>query len=168
MNLKNCLKRAALTVVALSLVLTFAGLAAAQEAQKIDACTLLTKAEVQAALGQEVGDGKLNEKANPLVGQPCEYKVGGYGAFSILVKTAAPGETADNVAAALKKNKIAVSEAGPVGDKSFFSSPGYGMIQLNTFKYDKYLIITMLVPGMAEAAQKTAAESLMRKALEKI
>jgi hypothetical protein len=160
------LKRAIVMMVVL--VFGFTGLGLAQEAQKIDACTLLTKAEIKAAIGQEVSDGKLDEKANPLVGQPCEYKVGGYGAFSILVKTAAPGETADKVAAALKKGKIEVSKAGPVGDKSFFSSPGYGMIQLNTFKGDKYLIITMLVPGAAEAAQKTAAESLMKTALEKI
>ena len=122
-----------------ALVFAFTGVGLAQEAQKIDACTLLTKAEIQAALGQEVGAGKLNEKANPLVGQPCEYKVGGYGVFSILVKTAGAGETADKVAAEFKKRKIAVSDAGAVGDKSFFSSPGYGMIQLNTFKGDKYL-----------------------------
>jgi hypothetical protein len=42
------------------------------------------------------------------------------------------------------------------------------MIQLNTFKGSKYLIITMLVPGVAEAAQKTSAEKLMRIALRKI
>jgi len=156
-------------VMTVALILAFTGTGLAQEAQKIDACTLLTKAEIQAALvGQEVGDGKLNATANPLVGQPCEYKVGGYGVFSILVKTVGPGETAEKVAAELKKHKIAVSDAGAVGDQSFFSSPGYGMIQLNTFKGDKYLIITILVPGAAEAAQKTAAEKLMGKALEKI
>ena len=155
-------------VMMVVLVLGFVGVGMAQEAQKIDACTLLTKAEIQAALGQEVGDGTLDDKANPLVGQPCKYKVGSYGVFSILVKSAGPGETADNVAAELKKRNIAVSDAGAVGDKSFFSSPGYGMLQLNTFKADKYLIITMLVPGAAEAAQKTAAEKLMKAALAKI
>lgn len=150
------------------LILAFTGTGLAQEAQKIDACTLLTKAEIQAALGQEVSDGKLKTTANPLVGQPCEYKVGGYGVFSILVKTAGPGENAEKVSAELQKHKIAVSDAGAVGDQSFFSSPGYGMIQLNTFKGDKYLIITMLVPGAAEAAQKSAAEKLMLTALAKI
>ena len=110
----------------------------------------------------------MNANANPLVSQPCEYKVGGYGVFSLLVKTAGPGETADNVAAEFKKRKIAISDAGAVGEKSFFSSPGYGMVQLNTFKGDKYLIITMLVPGAAEAAQKSAAEKLMLSALTKI
>jgi hypothetical protein len=66
----------------------------------------------------------------------------------------------------LKKMKIAVSDAPGIGDRSFFSSPGYGMMQLNTFKGSKYLIITMLVPGAAE--KKTSAEKLMRKALTKI
>jgi hypothetical protein len=166
MNRSIRLKLAVAMTVAL--ILAFTGTGMAQEAQKIDACSLLTKAEIQAALDQEVSDGILNAKANPLVGQPCEYKVGGYGVFSILVKTTAPGETAEKVSAELKKHKIAVSEAGEVGDQSFFSSPGYGMIQLNTFKGDKYLIITLLVPGAAEAAQKRAAEKLMITALTKI
>lgn len=150
------------------LVSGFTGLGIAQEAHKIDACTLLTKAEIQAAVGQEVSDGKLNTKANPLVGQPCEYKVGGSGVFSILVKATGPGETADSVMAGLKKSKIAVSKAAAIGDSSFFASPGYGMIQLNTFKGNKYLIITMMVPRAAQAAQKSTAENLMRKALEKL
>ena len=149
-------------------VFCFTGVAAAQGGQKIDACTLLNKAEIQAVIGQNVGDGKLNTKANPAVGLPCEYVIGSSGVFSILVKAVGSGETADKVMGELKKMKIAVSDAPGIGDRSFFSSPGYGMIQLNTFKGAKYLIITMLVPGAAEAAQKTSAEKLMRKALTKI
>jgi hypothetical protein len=53
--------RAALMVVVP--VFCFAGAAAAQGAPKIDSCTLLTKAEIQAAIGQSVGDGKLNTEA---------------------------------------------------------------------------------------------------------
>jgi hypothetical protein len=149
-------------------VFCFTGVAAAAGAQKIDPCTLLTKAEIQAAVGQNVGDGKLNAKANPAAGSPCEYVVGDYGAFSILAKTTGPGETADKTMTELKKMKIAVSEAPGIGDSSFFASPGYGMIQLNTFKGSNYLIITLLVPGASEAAEKTAAEKLMRTALTKI
>ena len=160
------LTRTVLMVV--GVIFCFTCMAAAQGAQKIDACTLLTKAEIQAAVGQNVGDGKLNTKANPAVGLPCEYVIGSSGAFSILVKTAGPGENADKVMAELKKMKIGVSDAPGIGDRSFFSSPGYGMLQLNTFKGPKYLIITMLVPGASEAVQKIAAEKLMRKALTKI
>lgn len=157
--------------ILLAMVLFFilTGIGAAQGTQQIDPCSLLTKADIKTAVGQEASDGKLNTNANQAVGNPCQYKVGDYGAFSILIKTAGPGENADKVAAELKKSNIAVSDASSgIGDRSFFSSPGYGMIQLNTFKGTKYLIITMLVPGATEAAQKAAAEKLMLKALTKI
>ena len=155
------------TVISISMliILTYCCLTAAL-AQ--DSCGLLTKADIQAVIGQTVGDGKLNMKANPAVGRPCEYMVGTGGVFSILLTTVRPGETPDKVVAELKKRKIAVSEATGIGDRSFFSSPGYGMVQLNTYKGAKYLIITMLIPGATEAAQKTAAEKLMQKALTKI
>jgi hypothetical protein len=157
------------TLTAIVLFFIFTGLAPAQGTQQIDPCSLLTKAEIKEAIGQEVSDGKLNTKANQAVGSPCQYKVGDYGSFSILIKTAGPGENADKVSAELKKMNIAVSDApAGIGDKSFFSSPGYGMVQLNTFKGTKYLIITMLVPGATEASQKAAAEKLMLKALTKI
>jgi hypothetical protein len=157
------------TLTAMILLFIFTGLAAAQGTQQIDPCSLLSKADIKAAIGQEVSDGKLNTKANQAVGSPCQYKVGDYGSFSILIKTAGPGENADKVSAELKKMNIAISGASSgIGDKSFFSSPGYGMVQLNTFKGTKYLIITMLVPGTTEAAQKAAAEKLMLKALTKI
>jgi hypothetical protein len=165
MNQTIRMTRQALMIMAA--VFCLIGMAAAQGAQKIDPCSLLTKAQIQAAVGQNVSDGKLNTKANPAVGAPCEYVVGDYGAFSILVKAVGPGETADKTMAELKK-MMAVSDAPGIGDRSFFSSPGYGMLQLNTFKGSWYLIITMLVPGATDAAQKTAAEKLMREALTKI
>ncbi len=136
--------------------------------QKVDPCALLAKAEIQAVVGQNVGAGALNTKANVTAGALCEYKVGDFGAFSMLVKTTGPGETADRTMTELNKMKIATSEVPGLGDRSFFSSPGYGMIQLNTFKVPSYLIITIMVPGATEAAQKTQAEILMRKALAKI
>jgi hypothetical protein len=141
-------------------------LTAAAQAQ--DACGLLTKADIQAVVGQNVGDGKLNKKANPAVGAPCEYVVGTSGVFSILPTAVRPGESPEKVMVEMKKRNIAVSEVPGIGDRSFFSSPGYGMVQLNTYKGPKYLIITMLLPGASEAAQKSAAEKLMRKALTKI
>jgi hypothetical protein len=42
------------------------------------------------------------------------------------------------------------------------------MLSFNTLKGSKYLIITMLVPGMSADVQRTCAEKLMRKALAKI
>lgn len=137
----------------------------AQEPQKKDPCSLLSKAEIQAEVKQTVGDGHVKSGANPAVGAPCQYKIGGYGVFSILLKSAGPGETADTVKAELNKRKVPISDLPGLGEHSFFSSPGYGMIQLNTFKGSDYLIITMMLPGANEKAQKTAAQNLMRKAL---
>ena len=155
------------TVLAGVMTVFCCGAMAAAGEQK-DACSLLTKAEIQAAIGQNVGDGALNPKANPAVGQPCQYVAGSYGAFSILKKTTGPGETADNTIAELNKRKIATADVAGLGDRSFFSSPGYGMIQLNTFQGSHYLVITIMVPGTTEAAQKSAAETLMRKALARL
>jgi hypothetical protein len=143
-------------------------MAAAQAAKTIDACALLTKAQIQAVVGQNVGDGKSNPNANPTVGTSCQYVIGDYGVLSLLVKAVGPGETADKMMAELEKRKIAVSNAPGIGDRSFFASMGYGMLQLNTFKGSTYLIMTIMLPGATEATQKTAAEKLMREALTKI
>lgn len=136
--------------------------------QKIDPCALLTKAEIQEALGQDVQDGKLNTTANAAVGTPCEYVVGSYGAFSLLVKPVGPGETADRTLAELKKMNMKTADAPSVGDRSFFAFPGYGMVQLNTFKGTHYIIMTLLVPGASEEDQKAPAEKLMRKVLTRL
>jgi hypothetical protein len=133
-----------------------------------DSCSLLTKADIQAVVGQPVGEGKLNKTANPAVGKPCEYIIGTSGVFSILVTPLRPGETPAKVKAELQRNKIAVSDGPKIAAGSFFSSPGYGMTQFNAFKGSKYVIITMLIPGANDAAQKAAAEKLMKKALTKI
>jgi hypothetical protein len=61
MNILISMTRAALMVVVV--FFSFTGAAAAQGAPKIDACTLLTKTEIQADIGQSVGDGKLNTEA---------------------------------------------------------------------------------------------------------
>ena len=167
MNQPMRMIRTVLTVV--TALFWCAGVAFAEEGgQKIDPCALLAKAEIQAVVDQNVGDGALNTKANLTAGALCEYKVGDFGAFSMLVKTTGPGETADRTTTELNKMKIATSVVPGLGDRSFFSNPGYSMIQLNTFNGPNYLIITIMVPGATETVQKTAAEKLMRKALAKI
>lgn len=139
-----------------------------QAGAKADACTILTRAEIKAALGQPVGDGKPNTRANALGGLPCEFQVGTSGQFSLLIKGANATETPDRIMAELKKMKIAVTETPGLGDRAFYSSPGYGMVQLNAFKGNQYLIITLLVPGLSEAAQKAAAAKLMRTVLQRL
>lgn len=136
--------------------------------KKIDPCSLLTKAEIQEILGKPVQDGKLETRANAAVGQPCQYVVADYGAFSVLVKPAGPGETADAIMAGLVKYKIKTEAAAGIGDKSFYSFPGYGMLQLNTFKGGQYVIMTLMVPGLTEDAEKPLLGKLMTKVLPKL
>ena len=133
--------------------------------KKIDPCSLLTKVEIQEALGKPVQDGKLNTNANQAVGFPCEYVVGDYGVFSILVKPLGPGETPNKTLAELNKMKMRTADAPGIGDKSFFAFPGYGMVQLNTFKGLHYVIMTLMVPGLSEDGHKAPAEKLMKKVL---
>jgi hypothetical protein len=59
-------------------------------------------------------------------------------------------------------------EVKGIGDRAFFTSPGYGMVQLNTFKGSYYAIITLMVPGASPEKVKAAAEQLMKKALLKL
>ena len=77
----------------------------------IDPCALLTKAEIQEILGKPVQDGKLDTRANAAVGRPCQYVVGDYGSFSILIKSIGPGETPDMIQAAPKERRMRTTSA---------------------------------------------------------
>lgn len=163
---RRSFKTACLALLLFSLA---SALPAAQKAPaKIDPCALLTKAEIQNAVGKPVQDGKLNTAANQAVGSPCQFVVGDYGMFSLLVKPLGPGETPDLYLAMFKKNNSKWADAPGVGGKAFFLFPGYGMIQLNAFKGTSYILITMMVPGLTEDAQKAPAEKLMKLVLSKI
>lgn len=151
-----------------SLATASASQAAPGAAKNPDPCTLLTKGEIQEVIGQPVGDGKLNMMANASVGRPCEFKVGDYGVFSLLVKPVGAGENAMAGMAQLKKMGKSCTDVAGLGDGSFYFDAGYGMLSFNTFKGSTYLIITMLVPGMNADVQRTCAEKLMRKALAKL
>jgi hypothetical protein len=137
-------------------------------AQKVDPCALLTQAEIQEILGKPVQPGTMKTSANAAIGFPCQYVVGDYGAFSVLVKTAGIAETPDKMMAELNKMNIKTEVVAGIGDKSFFAFPGYGMVQINSFKGSRYAIMTLLVPGFSEQQNKDAAAKLMKKALPKI
>jgi hypothetical protein len=152
-----------LTFTPAVILLLVAGLDA-QPPKKLDPCALLSKADIQEAVGQNVTDPKPNPH-NPTV---CDIKAGDFGSIGIMAHQPRPGETAEKTMLELQKRKIPVTEAKGIGDRSFFASPGYGMTQLNMFKGPHYIIITLLVPGAGEEKQKAIAEKLMRKALPKI
>lgn len=151
------------TFLFLAVSVLFTGTLAAQQ-KKLDPCTLVSKADVQEATGTTV----TGPKANPSNATVCDFKAGDMGAVGFTAQPAGPGQTADRVMAELQKMKIAVAETKGVGDRAFFSSPGYGMTQLNAFKGKNYIIVTLMIPGTAEAKQKEIASKLMQIALSKL
>jgi hypothetical protein len=157
-----------LTSAVLAMIL-FAAVASAEQprpagAKGLDPCTLVSKADVQQVVGQNV-TGPTPNASNSAV---CDFKVGDIGALGFAAQPQRPGETPDKMIAELKKRNIPATEVKGLGDRAFFASPGYGMTQLNAFKGPHYIIITLLVPGAAEAKQKAIAETLMQKALSKL
>lgn len=151
-------------VLGFAIIIILAGAASALAA---DACSLLTKAEIQAALGPNVNvsDGKLSTTA-PKAAAPCDYVIGS-GAINILSRSLSPRDTADKMIAQYQKMKMPVTEVSGIGDRSFFMKPGVG-IQLHAIKGTKHVILTIMLPNVSEEASKTAAENLMRKALTRI
>jgi len=133
-----------------------------------DPCSLLTLAEIQAAIGNPVKAGTPKIHSNPLAGANCTYVVGDFGSFDVLVKPLQSGETPAAIKAQFAKMKMKPVDLPNVGDSSFFTSPGYGMTQLQTFKGSKYILFTLLVPGAKESDQQVAAAKLMRKLLTRI
>jgi hypothetical protein len=76
--------------------------------------------------------------------------------------------SAERIAGELNKAGIKTEAAPGVGDRAFFAAMGYGMLQLNAFTGKGYVIITLMLPGAAEAKSKEVAAKLMGKALGKL
>jgi hypothetical protein len=142
------------------------GPAVAQPAKPgLSPCALLTKAEVQAAVGSPVSEGAIN----PTNKSVCDFKAGDTGsAVSIMLTAKAPGDTAEKTAAELKKRKIGAEVTPGFGDGAYSSSPGYGMQQLGVYKGPNQVIVTVFLLGAPEAKSKTVAQAVMRKALARV
>ena len=146
-----------------SSVQTAAPPAPAVEAKRLDPCTLVSKEEVRDVVGVEVGDPKPNT-TNKAV---CDYKFGDFNSVSFMVPSSSSMTTPDQIMDGLKKQNIPVTETSGVGDRAFFADPGYGMVQLNAFKGNQYVILTMTMNRADEAKKKSIAAELMKKALSK-
>lgn len=129
-----------------------------------DSCTLVSKAEIQQAVGQDVGD----PRPNPGNAAMCDFQLGEFGSVSFMVMQRGPAETPGNMFAEFKKRNFHVTEAGGIGDSALFVSPGMGMTQLIVFKGRQLVTLILLIPGATEAMQRAAAEELMRKALARL
>lgn len=142
---------------------------AARAADKpLDPCSLLTPAEIQAATGKDAQPGKPKVQTNPLAGADCTWVVGGFGSLNVLVKPLQSGETPERIKAQFAKMKMTPTDAPGIGDAAFFTSPGFGMVQLHAFQGGKYALITLLVPGVQEPAARPMAGKLMKTALKRL
>ncbi len=152
-------------------ILTFCALAAigsaAAQAPKagLSPCALVTKAEVQEAIGSPVSDGVLNAH-NKLV---CDYKIGDSGSLiNLLLTDKAPGDSGERTVAEFKKRNTKAEVVKGIGDSAYSSSPGMGMQQLGVYKGSKHVIVTVLMFTAPEAKAKAVAEKVMRKALARV
>ena len=154
----------ALTMIAL-ISLPLASIAAEKT---VDPCSLLTLTEIQEALGKPVQAGTHKTHTTPAAGSDCTFVVADFGSFNILLKPLGYSETPERIKAEFAKMKMKPVDLPNVGDSSFFTSPGFGMTQLQTFKGSKYILFTLLVPGATEPVQQAAAAKLMRKLLPRL
>jgi hypothetical protein len=114
----------------------------------------------------QAGTPKIS--SSPAAGANCTYVVGDFGSFNALLKPLLAGENPERIKAEFVRMKMTPTDLPNLGDCSFFTSPGFGMVQLHTFQGSWYILFTLLVPGVEEPAQKTAAEKLMRIVLSRI
>ena len=133
-----------------------------------DPCSLLTPAEIQAVTGKDVQPGKPKVQSNPLAGADCTYVIGGFGSLNILVKPLQSYENPAAIKAQFAKMKMQPTDAPGIGDAAFFISPGFNMVQLHAFKGGRYALVTLLVPGAQEPAERDMAGRLMKTALGRI
>lgn len=150
-------------------VLLFSAISGSLAAQTpkagLSPCALLTKAEVQEAVGSAVSDGEVN-RINKTV---CDFKSADkMSTVSVMLTAKAPGDSAEKTVAELNKRKIAAEAVTGFGEGAYASSPGYGMQQLGVYKGSSHVIVTVLLVGANEAKSKAVAQSVMRKALARV
>ena len=153
-------------LTALSYVSVFLGAAMAQAPKAgLSPCALLTKAEVQEAVGTPVSEGALNTTNKSI----CDFKAGDTGSsISIMLTSKGSADSAEKMVAELKKQKIGAEVISGFGDSAYASSPGYGMQQFGVYKGSNHVIVTVLLLGAPEAKSKTVAQAVMRKALARV
>jgi hypothetical protein len=144
----------------------FLQLAAAQAAKPgLSPCALVTKAEVQEAVGAPVSDGAANATNKSV----CDFKIGDTGsAVSIMLTTKGPADSGEKMVAELKKRNMNAEVTPGFGDSAYASSPGFGMQQLGVYKGSNHVIVTLLVMGAPESKSKAIAQAVMRKALTRM
>jgi hypothetical protein len=136
---------------------------AAQTQPAAGPCSLVTGAEVQAAVGAPSPDGAVNAHNKAV----CDYKIDN-GILNVTLTPKGPGDSAERTVAELKKRNIAAAVVPGLGDSAYSSSPGSGMQQLGVYKGGSQVIVTVMLFSGGEAKTKAAAEAVIRKALPRV
>jgi len=156
------------TILAMTVTVLFMLPAVVAAEKAFDPCSLLTPAEIQAVVAKTVKAGTPKVESNPLAGSNCTYVVGDYGSLNVLSKPLQRGESPELFKAQFAKMKMKPTDLAGVGNAAFFTSPGFGMVQLHAFKSSKYILITLLVPGLEEMAVRPLAAKLMKTVVTRI
>jgi hypothetical protein len=127
-------------------------------------CSLVTKAEIEEAVGGPVSDGVANAH-NKMV---CDYKAGAAGTFNILLTSKAAGDKAERTVAELKKRGIQAELVPGFGESAYATRPGPGMQQLGVYKGSSHVIVTAMMFGKPDAKAKAVCQAIMRKALPRV
>jgi hypothetical protein len=158
--------RTATLAMASAVFLLLSGVAAAQPAS-LDACGLLTPAEIKAAVGMEIGKLTLNP-TNPAGRSVCHFQVGRGGTGGVVVRTLSDRETPRMILGQNQAYKIKTSDAAGFGPGAFFGVRNDGVVQLNAFKGSTHIIVQLGVTTLSEAEVKAALEKVMATALPRV
>ncbi len=151
--MKNLILTVALVLVAIP--------ALAQPSKPINPCSLVTKAEVQEAVGAaKVADPAVNQS----MPGACDFAVGEAGSVSI--GTAPPSEMTQFEAQA-KTLSIKLTPAPNIGDRAFFADVS-GIQQVHVLKGKRYVVATVSVPGLNDQKNRDVAVKVIQKALSRL
>ena len=165
--MRHCRMRTHLTVFSL-LLLAAAGAAgqAKLPGQGADACTVVSKAEIEQILGVKLADGVQNPSGQtPGVVSTCSYKVSAAGFVTIAIRHR-PIKYEGTAAVDARKQGVEQGHIAGLGRDALLTEAS-GMWNLSIFRGD-YDFISVSVIGVQSAAPASAAiEKLGRMVLDR-
>ena len=156
-----------LTAFALFLL---AGAAAAQEAklpgQGADACTLVSKAEIEQTLGVKLEDGVKNPSLQtPGVVSACNYKAPDFGQVTIVIRHR-PIKYQGTATVDAKKQGVQQGHIQGLGRDALLTETS-GVWNLSIFRGDYDFISVMVVGSISVKPASAAVEKLGRMVLDR-
>jgi hypothetical protein len=142
---------------------------AAAPGKGADACTLVSKAEIEDAIGLKLQDGKKDPKMqNPGVLSSCDYSTQSGGQVSILIRQNPTKYAPGTEKAEFEKQGMKLKYATGLGTTAFFIDM-FGMgTSLGVFRGDyDYVQLSAMGTGGAEAARSAALAKAAKLVLDR-